>query len=351
MPLAADRTGPDRVNFSGGLTAGDVRRLVEDPDLAVVQTEADRPVPAATWRLLDEGLFQPRPEVTLRVYGSYGAACDLAFAGTLRHVRRFAADSLLRAVNVEQIARIPRLESLSLGVHSLESFGLLGEMAPTLTHLVLGQTKSKKPDLAPLGRFRDLRSVYVEGHRRNLEVLGTLSALENVTLRSVTLDDLAFLRPLHHMWSLDLKLGGIRDLSGIAGMGGIKYLEIWQVKGLAQVEVASALPGLQDLFLQSLPQVRALPSFAASEKLRRIVLRNMRGLRDLSTLELAPALEDLCVIQGDPLEPEDFLPALRNPRLKYAAAHFASEKKVRRFEELVAQHHQATRRPSPFRIE
>jgi hypothetical protein len=41
-------------------------------------------------------------------------------------------------------------------------------------------------------------------------------------------------------------------------MGGIKYLELWQVRKLKNIGVISTLIGLQFLFLQSLPQIDAI---------------------------------------------------------------------------------------------
>ena len=121
-------------------------------------------------------------------------------------------------------------------------------MTPTLKSLWLLQTKSKRPSLDPLSRFTQLETIYLEGQQKDIEVLSGLSELRDVTLRSISTPGLEYLKPLHKMWSLDLKLGGIRDLSAIAGMDAIRYFEAWQVRGLSDLDVISALPGLQYLF-------------------------------------------------------------------------------------------------------
>ena len=87
--------------------------LAGQPHIKVLQCSS--PVRDAVWVLLNEHLFAVRPDVELRVYGHYSTECDLSFARAMTNVRRFAADCLMRAKNVEAIAAIPCLESLSLG--------------------------------------------------------------------------------------------------------------------------------------------------------------------------------------------------------------------------------------------
>jgi len=327
---------PGRAQLTGALDADEIDRLAANPRVKVLQTSD--PVEPSFWPVLDESLFARRPDVELRLYGFYSEPCDLSFASRLTHVRRFAAEDLMDASGVEHVARIPALESLSLGIFSLQSFDVLRSVNPGLRSLALGQTRSRKPDLQPLSRFADLRDLFIEGHRKSIEVLSGLHALESVTLRSVTAPDLSFLRPLDRLWSLDLKLGGITDLSAIAGMAGLKYLEVWQILGLDDVGVVGELPGLQNLLLQSLRRVEALPALHAAGSLRRVTLENMSGLRSLAPLEHAPALEELLLFDAPQFGPEDLLPVLRNQSLKRAAIGLGSDRKNRGARELMAQH-------------
>lgn len=334
MPVKLVDSG--RAELRGPTSAGELEALAADPRLKVLQTS--EPNAPSVWPLLDTTLFARRPDVELRVYGFYGKPCDLSFASSLRHVRRFAADCLMDATGVEHVARIPGLESLALGIYSLESFDVLRDVGAGLQRLILGETRSKRPSLAPLSRFPDLRTLTIAGHRKEIEVLAGVRSLEDLTLSSVTLDDLSFLRPLDRLWSLDLKLGGTKDLSGIAGMAGIKYLEIWRVLGLEDVSVAGQLPGLQFLFLESLKRVKEVPDLAAARSLRRIMLEGMKGLRSLATLEYAPALEELLLYDAAPLGPGDLAPVLRNRSLKRANAFFGSDRKNREARALLERH-------------
>lgn len=338
---------PTRAEFDDSVTESDLRHLLELPKVRTLQCSA--PVRGAVWSMLNESFFSRRPDVELRVYGHYSSECDLAFAQRMVNVRRFAADCLLQAKNIGAIAEIPDLESLSLGVFELQDFGVLETVSANLTALSLGATRSRKPRLAPLGRFTSLKTLYLEGQSNGIEVIGQLRALEDVTLRSISTPDLRYLSPLDSLRSLDIKLGGIRSFDGIEGKETIKYLELWQIRELEDVSVLSSLPGLQNVFLQSLPRVTRLPRLEGSRALRRVVLQNMKGLGDFSALESAPALEEFVLVEGNRQQPEQLLPVLRNPALVAARAHFGSDRKNQVFARLRQAHGKADWDPwKPF---
>jgi hypothetical protein len=252
----------------------------------------------------------------------------------MTNVRRFAADCLMRATNADAIADMPHLEALSLGIFELQDLAVLDRVPPTLTTLGIGATHSKKPRLEPLARFQSLKTLYIEGHSNGIEVLSDLRELEDVTLRSITTQDVRYLSPLERLWSLDLKLGGIRSFDGVEGKDSIKYLELWQIRELEQVNVVASLTGLQNVFLQSLPQVKELPRLDNSRALRRAVLQNMKGLVDFTAFETAPALEEFALVQGNRQQPEQLVPVLRNPVITGVKAHFGGDRKQQAFARL-----------------
>jgi hypothetical protein len=318
-----------RAEFSDSASEDEFRKLTEQPLLTTLQ--CSEPVGDPVWTLVNEVFCAARPDVEIRIYGHYSTECNLAFARLLTNVRRFAADCLMRARGVEAIAALSSLESLSLGIFDLKDFSVLERISSRLTTLSLGATRSKKPGLAPLSRFPSLRVLYLEGHSKDIKVLSDLSELEDVTLRSITTPDLTYLEPLPKLWSLDMKLGGIRSFKGIEGKLGIKYLELWQVRDLRDIDVVSTLPDLQNLFLQSLPHIEAVPQLRDSAGLRRVVIENLKGLRDFTALETAPALEEFALIDGRKQTPQQLLPALRNPRVQRITAGFGSDRNNQEF--------------------
>ena len=82
--------------------------------------------------------------------------------------------------------------------------------------------------------------------------------MQDLTLRSITMPDLALLLPLSRLRSFALKLGGTRDLGLLPRIGELRYLELWMIRGLADVSVIGRLPTVRSLFLQALRQVESL---------------------------------------------------------------------------------------------
>ncbi|MGH2352733.1 MAG: hypothetical protein ACRDJN_14090, partial [Chloroflexota bacterium] len=52
--------------------------------------------------------------------------------------------------------------------------------------------------------------------------------------------------PLHRLRSLDLKLGRTKDLRLLPEIGHLRYLELWRVKGLADLDPVAAVVGGQN---------------------------------------------------------------------------------------------------------
>jgi hypothetical protein len=330
MPLATKNVSKGRVDFKCSLTRNEVDSLVSDAQLKILQT-CDS-VDDTTWEMLNERLFTLRPEVELRVYGFYSSECDLSFLAYLTNLHHFSADCLMRAKGIERVADLPMLESLSVGIDNLENFDFLANLSERyLRKLSLGRTKSKKPSLGHLKRFGELRRLYVEGQEKEIEAISKLSCLEDLTLRSITIGDLDFIRDLKSLWSLDIKLGGTNNLAALAGIDRIKYLELWQVRGLKDISVISTMRGLQYLFLQSLPHVANLPDFSNLRALRRVVLDSMKGLQDIRGLARAPALEEFMHIAAQGLEPTHYADLLTSKTLKRIGVGFGSTRKNKEF--------------------
>lgn len=233
------------------------------------------------------------PQIALRVYG-HGIA------------------------NVSFLKHYPNHPRVQIEIYRLESIDGFECLSENLESFSLTQTATKKLSLGFLKRFAHLKELALESQNKNIEVLSSLSSLEQLTLRSITLPDLKILLPLKNLWALDLKLGGTRDLHLLPQIGALKYLELWRIKGLQEVNMISKTSTLQNLYLEQLKHVTQLPSFKNLDSLRRVTLNNMNGLADLTAVADAPNLEELTVYSSGGLKPADFKPFVHHPTLKFA---------------------------------
>jgi hypothetical protein len=225
------------------------------------------------------------------------------------------------------LRRLPPITRFDMYDFGFDAFEQFEHLPDDLRELRLDQTKSTRLSLGFLRRLRQLHALVVEGHRKDIEAIADLPALRDLTLRSITLPDLSLLRPLAQLESLDLKLGGTKDLRPIAEIGKLRYLEVWQAKGLADLAPIAGMPHLQRLHLENLAQVRALPSFASLRKLRRVAILSLRNLVDVAPVAAAPALEDLHVGGMRQFEPAAFAVFRNHPTLRTAIVGLGSTRK------------------------
>ena len=263
-------------------------------------------------RLTDEDFgqlgewFRAYPEMSLRAYGSYDhSITDLEFLRFFPTLRRFGADALW---------------------DSLTSLDGLRHLPADLEELGLGATKARL-DLGVLERFGDLRWLFLEGQTKHLEVIGGLRNLYDLTLRSITMPDLSLLLPMRGLRSLDIKLGGTRDLGLLPRVGELWYLELWMIRGLTDISAVGRIPSLRSLFLQALRQVETLPDLSAATSLRRVRLETMKGLHDLRPLATARVLEAVELIDMRHLKPEDLAPLATAPRLQAVTPGLGSRRR------------------------
>jgi hypothetical protein len=253
------------------------------------------------------------PSVPLRIYGHYSEPLpNLSFLKHYPFISGFQVD-VFHLQSTEGVEHLPE---------SLEFFGF-------------GQTKTRSISLDFLRRFGRLKDLHLEGHKKHIEAISSLSHLEQLTLRSITLPDLQLLLPLKKLWWLGVKLGGTKDLRLLPQIEGLKYLELWMIKGLEDLGMIAELTTLQNLFLQDLKNVLALSSFRNMHRLRRVTLDGMKGITDLSPIADAPALEELLVVAANQLKTEDFKPFIGHPRLKAATIGLGSIRKNEQVHQLL----------------
>ena len=281
-----------------------------DPRCNVVQF--DSPLTEADHIKLAEFL-RAYPETPLRIYGHYSK----------------------RLPNLSFLKHYPFLSGFQVDVYLLESTEGIECLPDTLGFFGFGQTKSKKLSLGFLRRFRRLNDIYLESQTKDIEVISSLSSLEQLTMRSITLPDLKLLLPLKNLWSLDIKLGGTKDLQLLPQIGGLKHLELWMIKGLQDIDAIGKTTTLQNLFLQALKNVTTLPSFRNLRSLRRVTLDTMKGLTDLSPIADAPALEQLLVVAANQFQPDDFKSFIDHSTLKSAMIGLGSIRKNEQAQQLL----------------
>jgi len=319
-------------DVSKGFKNDDLKPLINDSITSSIQFSS--PLTEKEIDALEDVVFSQRPDISLRIYGHYTKECDLSFLRRMPSLRKISADCLRNAKGIEVVTELENLETLGVGIFDLDNFDFLNEINPNLKQLYLHQTRSKKPKIEVISRFTQLEELYLEAQSKGIESINDLKKLQKITLRSISTPSLNYLNALEQLWSVDIKLGGIKDFNALKSLQNLKYLELWQVRELSDISFISDLTSLQNLFIQSLPNVEVLPSLDKLYKLKRIYLENMKGLKKLDALKTAHSLMEFIYVMAQNQEPENLLPVLENKNVKNVFCMFGSDKKNNRFKEL-----------------
>ena len=228
--------------------------------------------------------------------------------------------------DLDFLAHFPTLRRVHINCLSIENISGLAYLGRELAVFELGRTM-KRLSMAPLERFTRLTTLALDGHMNDIEVVGKLTALRRLLLRSITLSTLKALLPLRRLEHFALKLGATKDLRELPDIGRLRYFEAFLVRGLADLAPVAALPALECLYLQALKRVTKLPSFRAARVLRWVLLWTMRGLKNLAPLADAPGLRNLVAYDMRHLAPEAFRPFVGHRTLRATTIGLGSKRK------------------------
>ncbi len=297
------------INVLQELNEPDVSRILRDNKLHTIQfvnKPSDR-----TWNLLNDSLFSKRPDVWLKL---------TKYSEPL--------------TNFDFLLRMNNLRSLSVMLYDLKSIEVFGELSQ-LEGLILERTASKNVSLSPLLKLSNLAFLWIEGFQKDIEVLSCLTNLQVLELRSITVENLNFLRALDKLERLSVVLGGTKNFAALVDVP-LTHLTLWQVRQLSDIEFISQLRDLEYLQLDSLRNVERLPSFCYNhDKITRLNLNILNGLRDISSLATLTNLEEFLFGSARNFIPSDFIVLRGCKKLRVAKVGFGSSKKNREFEDLM----------------
>ena len=333
MPYSTVNKPLGVIGIGPGISKSELKEIASIENLSLIQFA--EPLSKKALAELAEYVFAVKPQTSLRVFGHYSKECDLSFLKHFTFLKGFSADCLMQVKNAEEISQLSNLEQLSIGIFKLDSFDFINELNADLKKLSITTTFSKKPSIKFLSKFSRIESLYLEGQTNGISEISKLTELKELTLRSITVPNLDFLQYLKNLWSIEIKLGGIKNFAALTKLQNLKYLELWQINKLSDISFISDLNELQYLFIQSLRNVESLPNLDKNYKLRRIYLENLKGLKELKPLKFAPALEEFYYTMAQNQNPANFKDVLENRTLRQIVVKFGSASKNKLFEKMV----------------
>jgi hypothetical protein len=123
-----------------------------------------------------------------------------------------------------------------------------------------------------------------------------LAATERLSIWNVKVP-LGLLACLEKLWWLDIRGGSALSLCALKGVENLQYLAINQVRGARDLSALADMSTLRYLDLYGLPKVTALPSFSSLLKLEHVSIGQLKGLHSLREILEAPNLRELQFIK------------------------------------------------------
>jgi hypothetical protein len=267
--------------------------------------------------------FRPlEPEIRIVQFGRALTEEQLARAGALTSDRPdvWLRIHLPKSRDLAFLRHFSGLKLLDLEIYDLESLDGLDSLRTSLTAFHFGKTR-KVFALRFLQDFPHLRNLFLGGHRKEIDVLGRLVDLTELSLRGITLPDLALILPLTHLRGLSMHLGGTSDLRLLPRFSALEELNLLRITGLCDLSMLTELTGLKTLTLDWLRNVTSLPSLAPLKQLETVSMETMKGLTHLGAIAAAPALRQLEIITMPQLAAADFACLIGHPSLRVLMAY------------------------------
>lgn len=277
-----------------------IRMAPRGGELAVLDAHlADHPeLVVQVWDWRSEGMDHPLLE-------------DVAFLEHLPHLRRLELSVHDRTVALGGLTAVGELTSLTVrgraACGSAEIPGLLGR-SPELRSLTVATRGSLPRILAQAPLLDELLLVGEEGTIKDIDALRELpEGPRRLVFQSVSVPDLEAVTELTGLEELDITMGRIPDISALAGLP-LRRLELCAVQKLAEIDVIRELPQLEELDIDGLSAVQAMPDLSGSEHLTSVQLASMKALRDISGAAAAPGLRSMGIGLCEKLTPQSLAP-------------------------------------------
>ncbi|MDE6732942.1 MAG: hypothetical protein K2J77_08710 [Oscillospiraceae bacterium] len=174
---------------------------------------------------------------------------------------------------------VPQNPTIKIG--KTETFAeLLGLKPDKVTDLAV-YSNNKKADLNFLRDYPNVEKLFVNGDFANADGLSELKQLNSLTLLLPAEVDLS-----------NVKLPALKSLSlykqlnpgALKLMDKLEYLELMDMRKVADLSFVEDMKGLKKLYLMSLPAVEKLPDFGKMPSLYGIKIYELHKLNDIESL-------------------------------------------------------------------
>lgn len=296
----------ERVNNPKSITKEEIDAIISDRKSPVIQFSENKYSPNLL-KKIDSLCEMYGEELEVRFYGHYDGAFNANVLGDLPNVKKLSVDCLLHIENYEEIGKLQNLKSLSFGAYYCEDKEFLSKLnLKSLSRIVVGENHNKNINLSYLSECRDLEELYIVGHTKHIDVVGTLPSLKKLSLGSIgKKQNLQFVNEIDTLESLMVILGGRESFEEVKNPN-LKKLEIIRVRGLERLGDLSRFPKLSYLQIEDQIKIKEISFTTPLLSLEEFKVITCKSLTQLNGMCMLKRLSNLRIYRTD-IEINDIL--------------------------------------------
>jgi hypothetical protein len=216
------------------------------------------------------------------------------------------------------------IKALRLNLPTITDLKPLLHLKESLEKLQIGEFDNRKVSLKPIREFKRLMEFSTVRNNKDIEAIGSLHELKELSLTGYSIEKLPFLKQLSGLRRLYIGFGTSKSLENITSLQNLEELDILWVKQLANLDAISKLSNLRKLKIEDEKQIKALPTLTGLKNLKNIRLMNLGGLEDLSGLESSFAEE--FILTGPNKDATILQPVINSPGIKRAYTYLYTKR-------------------------
>ncbi len=229
----------------------------------------------------------------IRFYGHHKTGFDCSILRKLPNVKSLLLNCLQSVKNFHELKNLKNLEKLNIGVHGLDETEFLSwENLKSISYLCLVGTRKNNFNLKHLEDYRKLKTLFLNGHTKNIESIGKLSNLVDISLSIPSKASIDFINSLSALKKLRLILGGRANFNEVNNYL-IEELEIVRVKGFSSFDNISEFRKLKSLVIEDQIQLKSLEFNQSIPELTDLKLINCKTLSRIEGTQNLTALSQL----------------------------------------------------------
>jgi protein phosphatase 1 regulatory subunit 7 len=274
---------------------------------------------------LNDLCFRNDEYLGIRFFGHHTTPFDCKTVEKIPNIKSLYIDCLTNAENMNSLTYLQSLKMLSIGVFELKDTEILkADNLKKINILIFSETRTKAINLEYLKEYKDLNTLIICGHAKNIEAIGELSNLEFLSLNSISKTPINFVNKLKKLKTLKLILGGKENINEIEE-NKIETLEIIRVRGFKGLSNLKNFKRLRNLLIEDQIGISELNFDQALEDLVDLKVLNCKSLTSLTGLENLPSLKQLRISRTN-IDFDSFVKQQKPESLKILAFYTSKSK-------------------------